>query len=391
MGNMNLVTGYRGAAHVTADDHGSLYAGIFGEGNYVLDRGEKLAATAVSGNKINIADGDLIMQGRHGRIAPGAVVSVTIQNGSQGVKRHDLIVARYTRNASTSLEDLSLVVIKGTAVTGTPADPAYTAGDILNEQAETADFPLYRVVLNGINIEKIERIFELVSVPLLDEAGKLQTSTMPDSVPLLNEDGKLGSKLLDSEVFVVTVTNDVPNKTYNEIVEARDAGKLCLLYDKTGNRTAILHVVSAPSGYVRFMQVTSSNEAKAYTFTKETPNKVTIGYSYFPGLVTATLTKNSDGNYVSDKSATDIHALLEDGFPCVLVRGADIYNLTSSNGTTCMFERTRYVAGGEGDAVTAIIEQVLIGEASVVHIRQYRMSATVVWAQSTGTLPSQPL
>lgn len=211
MGNMNLVTGYRGAAHVTADDHGSLYAGIFGEGNYVLDRGKKLAATAVSGNKINIADGDLILQGRHGRIAPGSTVSVTIDNGSQSFNRHDLIVARYTRNASTSLEDMNIVAIKGTATTGMPSDPAYTAGDILNEQAETADFPLYRVVLNGINIETVEPLFTVLSFVPIGADGKVAADFLPsmnyiptsqkgaaNGVASLGSDGKVPSGQLPS-------------------------------------------------------------------------------------------------------------------------------------------------------------------------------------------------
>lgn len=179
MGNMNLVTGYRGANHVTADDHGSLYAGIFGEGSCVLNRGSKFAASAVSANKINIADGDLIIQGRHGRIAPGSTVSVTLSNGSQGYKRHDLIVARYSRNASTSVEDLSLVVIKGTQTTGTPADPDYTSGDILVSKNATADFPLYRVVLNGVNIEEIEQLFSVFIPATLGADGKLSVGSIP--------------------------------------------------------------------------------------------------------------------------------------------------------------------------------------------------------------------
>lgn len=179
MGNMNLVTGYRGAEHVTADDHGSLYAGIFGEDSFVLARGSRFAATAISSNKINIADGDLVMQGRHGRIAPGIAVSVTIENCAQGYKRHDLIVARYSKNASTLVEEMSLTVIKGTATTGTAADPAYTDGDILNKKAETADFPLYRVVLNGVNIEEIEQLFSVFIPATLGADGTLSVGSIP--------------------------------------------------------------------------------------------------------------------------------------------------------------------------------------------------------------------
>lgn len=173
MGNMNLVTGYQGTDHVTAADHGSLYAGIFGEGNYVLNRGGKFAATVVTSNRITIADGDLILQGRHIRVNTGQTVSLTVTSGTQGYNRKDLIVARYTRNASTGIEQANLVVVKGTAVTGTASDPATNAANnLLTGNATTVDFPLYRIPISGISVGTPEQLFSVVETPLADVGGK---------------------------------------------------------------------------------------------------------------------------------------------------------------------------------------------------------------------------
>lgn len=164
MSNLHLVTGYAGAAHITAADHGSFNSAIFGAGQYVLNRGNKFAASIVSNNKITVLDGDLLIQGRHVRLNEGSYVDLTIDNGAQGMQRHDLIVARYTKNSATGVEECNLVVIKGTAAASNPADPAYTAGDIINDHVTIADMPLYRVILNGLNVQPLVQLFTIASL-----------------------------------------------------------------------------------------------------------------------------------------------------------------------------------------------------------------------------------
>ena len=174
MANMHLVTGHAGTNHVTAADHGSLNAAILGAGQYVLGRGNKLAATVMSNNSIRIADGDIMMQGRHIRIAGGDYVDLTIENGAQGMKRHDLIVCRYTLNAGTGIEEANLVVIKGASAASNPVDPEYNSADIINDHAFLADMPLYRVPLNGLTVGELVPLFSVTDgVAIVDGNGKL--------------------------------------------------------------------------------------------------------------------------------------------------------------------------------------------------------------------------
>ncbi len=164
MGNLHLVTGRAGTAHVTSADQGSFNAAVFGEGNYVLHRGSRLATTVISNNTIRIADGDIVMQGRHIRLNEGSYVDLTIENGQQGMVRHDLIVARYTKDGITGIEDCNLVVIKGNSATGTATDPEYTIGDIINDHVLIADAPLYSVPLDGLNVQTPVALFEEANV-----------------------------------------------------------------------------------------------------------------------------------------------------------------------------------------------------------------------------------
>lgn len=158
MGNMHIVTGHRGENHVSAADVGSFNAAIFGTGEFVLDRGSKFEASILSNNKISVADGDLIMQGRHVRLT--GAVDLTIENGTQNQLRNDLIVARYTMDSATGVEDVNLVVIKGTAAASDPVDPEYTSADIINDTVYLNDMPLYRVPLNGLNVQTLVPLFK---------------------------------------------------------------------------------------------------------------------------------------------------------------------------------------------------------------------------------------
>ena len=180
---MKIITGYTGTKNVTANADQGLHQGIFGTGNYILDVRNKFAATLTDANTVTLQDGEGVMQGVHFRIDPGTSESVTIQSGTSGYQRTDIICARYTKNAVTGVEAVNLVVIPGTPSTGNPVPPSYIEGDILAGDTE-ADFPLYYVYLNGLtpNIsreahirpvpESIETLFSLSSSASVGAGGQ---------------------------------------------------------------------------------------------------------------------------------------------------------------------------------------------------------------------------
>lgn len=172
---MKIVTGRTGAAHVTSADDGARNAGIIGTGKYIFDIGNKFAYEIISNNLIRVKDGYGINQGRQFGIEHADYEECEIDNGLQGVKRTDLIVAKYKRDSLTGLESVTIAVIKGTSGDNY-TDPEYVEGNILNGDDED-DFLLYRVCLNGISIEKVERMFSI--------------STTLDSLYKANNTGKV--------------------------------------------------------------------------------------------------------------------------------------------------------------------------------------------------------
>lgn len=198
---MNIITGYKAEPHITAQQDRNVNMGIFGTGTYIVNIGSKMAATVVSANEITIADGLLVAEGCTAEIERGTSESLEIANGSQGMLRKDLIVARYTKNSGTGVEDMQLEVIKGTPAASNPATPSHTTGSIADGDT-LVEFPLYAVNLNGITVSSVDRL-----VDYAEFASKAALTSLTNTV------NSLGSS-------VATLTPKVNANTSN-VADAR--------------------------------------------------------------------------------------------------------------------------------------------------------------------------
>lgn len=157
---MKIVTGVGEGAHVTADEHRALFGAILGQGTYILKYGECFDAEVVTNNMIKIGSGMMIHKTNVSYVK--SQDEVMIQNGTQGMKRIDLIVNRYEKNKETGTEKNSWVVIMGNPVAENPVEPNYIIGDILNGDL-IDDCPMFKVEIDGINILNIEKLVKVIS------------------------------------------------------------------------------------------------------------------------------------------------------------------------------------------------------------------------------------
>ena len=201
MGNMHLVTGYLGQEHIKAVDQAAFNVALIGTGQFVLEKGHVFEAQIISNNQIRVLDGELMMQGRFVRLDPDTFVDLNIENGVQGKKRNDLIVARYTKNTVTGVESVDLVVIKGTAVDGNPVDPDHTEGDITNGVAVQHDFPLWRIPLDGLNVGDPVALF---GEPFMDSM-----LTLPEMRRTVNKIYDEVDKIVDGYAMTVEQVNEI--------------------------------------------------------------------------------------------------------------------------------------------------------------------------------------
>ena len=177
---MQIISGYRGEPHITSQQIRNRNIGIFGTtARIVAGIGSEMAATVISANEVQIADGMVTCQGCTAEITRGTSESIPIENGSQGMLRRDLIVVRYTKNSGTGVEDMQLAVIKGTPASSNPQTPSHNTGTIA-AGATRVDFPLYQVNLNGISIDSVELLMDKSSVLswLNDLRNRVGTATL---------------------------------------------------------------------------------------------------------------------------------------------------------------------------------------------------------------------
>lgn len=172
MANLHLVTGYAGYEHIKATDQAAFNAALIGTGQFVLEKGGIFEAQVQTNNLVRVLDGELMMQGRFIRLDPDTYVDLEIENGEQGKLRNDIIVARYTKDIGTGVEECNLVVIKGEAVASDPVDPAHEEGDITNGVGTVHDFPLWRIPIDGINVGEPESLF---GTPFMDSMHTLHS------------------------------------------------------------------------------------------------------------------------------------------------------------------------------------------------------------------------
>lgn len=145
-----IVDGMTGQKHISSDDLSALNIATIGKADCVLNYGDNFKLTMQSANSATLGTGVGMVGGK--RFWNQAATSLTVQSGTQGKKRNDLIVARYAKTSS-GIESITPVVIKGTPTTGTAADPEVTANDL----------KLWRVPLNGISVGDPVKLFEPVA------------------------------------------------------------------------------------------------------------------------------------------------------------------------------------------------------------------------------------
>lgn len=144
-----IVDGMTGTKHISSDDLAALNTATVGKADCVLEYGDDFALTMASANSATLGTGVGMVGGK--RFWNQAATSLTIQSGTQGQKRNDLVVARYAKT-SAGIESITPVVIKGTPSADTAADPEVTANDL----------KLWRIPLDGINAGAPVKLFDTV-------------------------------------------------------------------------------------------------------------------------------------------------------------------------------------------------------------------------------------
>lgn len=234
---MKIVSGRTGSPHVTSQQFRQMLEGIIGQGSYIITSGENLKPELSSNNLLKIRSGMMAHHGCISCVDIGTYDEVTLTNGSQGMKRIDLIVNRYTRNAETEVENCSWKVIQGKPVASNPAVPAYTSGNLQNGDL-VDECPAFEVHYDGINVTEVKSLLS-VTDGLSGLSSKLaNTNTnlakantvLENRKPIFIDSTSTGSVTFDTTnflksgityAFVVVVNSNLNSGTYAQEITCK--------------------------------------------------------------------------------------------------------------------------------------------------------------------------
>ena len=154
---MDNITSRQGVAHFSSRNMRSIIESIVGRDYYIANMDECLSLELSTNNKIKIRSGVLIHHGNVSQVKKGTYDEVSYLNGSQGMKRIDLIVSRLTKDASTEIEKQEWICIQGTPSESDPQAPSYTEGNI-QEGDLVDDCPFAELHFDGINVTEVKQL-----------------------------------------------------------------------------------------------------------------------------------------------------------------------------------------------------------------------------------------
>jgi len=156
---------------IFASDDAQIYASLIGnEGIHHI--GSCMSVEAIGTNQLRVNDGVASIQGHIAIIDPGDYEIVTMDVGTSGYKRNDLIVLDFQKDGEN--DTISIQAIKGTpGVNGT--DPDYVHQD-LTRGGTHRQVPIYRVKFNGTLIDGFERVGRVL--PCIDDCVRTEDETI---------------------------------------------------------------------------------------------------------------------------------------------------------------------------------------------------------------------
>ena len=184
---MEIVSGLGEKPHVTSQQFRQILEGTIGQKSYIVTSGENLEPELAANNLLKIRSGMMSHHGNVSSVKIGTYDEVELTNGSQGMKRIDLVVNRYTRNAETNIEKNEWVVIMGTPVASNPVVPAYTVGN-LQKGDLVDDCPVFELHYDGINVTEVKKMLSVLpNVAELNSNKKVEcfSKTVATDVDLL--------------------------------------------------------------------------------------------------------------------------------------------------------------------------------------------------------------
>lgn len=304
---MAILINGNGYSPVTAQEDADLYAGLIGDGRYVLGSvGNAMAHEVVSANLVRILDGVLVTHGRMIYITAGSSDDFTIPVGSQGVTNYYIIGYRLYTDSSSN-EHCEKFVRQMSSASATIEEASFRDG------ATESYVSMYRITQPGITIGTVEPLYTLTAglggkldgAGLVSDYNSIISSHGTDTdAPSTSVIYKLYQSFQDgvTSVYNAIVSNGVTpaSKALSAIVAGINA-------IRSGGDATAGQILSTKTAYVNKTLVTGSMANNGSVTKAINPGgsyTIPAGYHDGTGKVTANTGGNAAaGEILKDKTA----------------------------------------------------------------------------------------
>ena len=155
---INIYTPDTAVPHIYAEDDAQIYRSLIGSSGITL-ADNQLACVIVNDNTIRLSSGLYSMQGYMLAVQSGTTQDLTVDSGSAGAYRHDLVIADFIRGGGNDADQYEFKILKGANASSAAAavDPALTQDDLTQGGSHRHE-AVYRVIISGTEISSVERV-----------------------------------------------------------------------------------------------------------------------------------------------------------------------------------------------------------------------------------------
>lgn len=155
---ITIYTPTSAGAHIYAEDDAQLHRALLG-GSGITLADDHLTCTIINNNTVRLSSGQYSNQGYMLAVEGGTTQDLTVQSGSQGAFRHDLVVASFVRGGGDTADTHVFAIVKGTdATTESGATDPTLQQDDLTSGGTNRQEAIYRLIINGTTLAAVERI-----------------------------------------------------------------------------------------------------------------------------------------------------------------------------------------------------------------------------------------
>ena len=131
--------------HITADDDAFIYSSLAGTQSGILGN---LQCVRINANAVQISGGGVMNRGHILRIPADEVLELTVDSGTAGYKRYDVVAAEFVKGGGEVADSYEIKIVKGESSSTIPQAPTMVTSDLI-DSGDVNQVALFKLWING--------------------------------------------------------------------------------------------------------------------------------------------------------------------------------------------------------------------------------------------------